>query len=1076
MSPVGVTNQHGLIAWFAKNHVAANLLMILILAFGIVSSITIRKQTTPDFELNWIQIRVPYLGAAPQEVEEGVIIKIEEAIQDIPGIVEINSRASEGMGNVTAEVATGEDINEILTEVKTKVDAISTFPGLTEKPVIYKQEVPVHVVFLTITGQLDEYSRKEIGLEIRDELMEIPSVNQVQILGDRAYEISIEVSEEVLRQYGLTMSEISQAIRNSSVDMPGGSIKAAGGDILLRTEGQVYTGREFEELVLRTYPDGTRLTLGDIANIDDGFVETDGYARYMGQAAASMRVMAIGQQNELKTAAAVKEYVAKKQETLPEGVSIEVWVDRSFYLQDRLNMMVKNMLQGAFLVCLLLALFLRLKVAAWVILGIPISFFGAMWLMPLGPWPVSINTISLFGFILVLGIVVDDAIIIGESIYTTVRREGHTLDNVIKGAKRVAVPATFGVLTTIAAFAPMLFVGGIVGPFFEAMSVVVILCLFFSLVESKLILPAHLAHTSIGAIDEEDLFHPQREIRPRERFTRFFLKIQRRAQHGMHRAIHDWYVPLLKKSLNNRGLTFSIFAAVLILTVGLVKSSLVRIVLFPEVPSDFIQIQMTMQNGTAPAVRNDALSRIEQAAFDINDEYLAEHAGGDEPLEHLIVFTNGDTAGLVFAELYRGENRPLNSDELIDIWRDKVGEIAGIKELTFSGGDHIGGGAPLSFKLSGNNYVALENAASELEAKLGEYNGVFDILNSASPGGQEIRLEIKPEAEALGLTMSSLGRQVRQAFYGEEAQRIQRGQSELKVMVRYPLDERRSVADLENMRIRTPSGDEVPFNSVAKVSFGQAYSSITRQNRKRSVTVSADIDPEIVEPGEIIKEISQDYIPGLLSRNPGVEYGLEGASLEEIEFKRNITIASVAALFLIYGLIAIPLHSYVQPLIIMSVIPFGLIGAVIGHILMGRAISMFSLFGIIALAGVVVNDSLVLIDFINKARDEGVSAIDSVIQSGIERFRPIILTSVTTAAGLMPIMLETSLQAQFVIPMAISLSFGIIFATIITLFLIPSLYLLQGDFANVMTDAKNLLLGREPDQKPVVADRSLERP
>ena len=543
----------------------------------------------------------------------------------------------------------------------------------------------------------------------------------------------------------------------------------------------------------------------------------------------------------------------------------------------------------------------------------------------------------------------------------------------------------------------------------------------------------------------------------------------------MHRLMYDWYEPLLKKSLKNRGLTFSIFAAVLILTFGLMKSSLVRTVLFPEVPSDFIQIQMTMQNGTAPIVRNDALSRIEQAAFDINDEFVAEHGDAIDPIDHLIVFTNGDTGGVVVAELYRGDDRPLDSDEIITIWRDKVGEIAGIKELTFSGGDHVGGGVPLSFNLSGNNHAALENAASELEDKLGEYNGVFDILNSANTGGQEIRLEIRPEAEALGLTMSSLGRQVRQAFYGEEAQRIQRGQNELKVMVRYPLDERRSVADLENMRIRTPQGDEVPFNSVAEVSFGQAYSSISRQNRKRSVIVSADIDPEIVEPGEIIKEISEEYIPGLLSQNPGVSFGLEGASLEEIEFIRNISIASVAALFLIYGLIAIPLHSYTQPLIIMSVIPFGLIGAVFGHIVMGKAISMFSLFGLIALAGVVVNDSIVLIDFINKARDEGVSLDEAVIRSGTERFRPIILTSLTTAAGLMPIMLETSLQAQFVIPMAISLSFGIIFATVITLFLIPSLYLLQGDFGRLITDMKNLLLGRDPELPDATTEMSRER-
>ena len=1071
MSQPGVTIQKGIIAWFAANHVATNILMFLIIAFGIGSAFTIRKQTTPDFELNMIQVRVPYLGAAPQEVEEGVVIKIEEAVQDIPGIVEINSRAREGLGSVTIEVASGEDINEILNEVKTRVDAISTFPGLTERPVIYKQEVPIHVVFLTVTGDLDEYARKEFSLEMRDELMRLPSVNQVQILGDRDYEISVEVSEHALRQYGLTMSEISEAIRNSSIDMPGGSIRTKAGDILLRTEGQVYTGQEFADLVLRTYPDGTRLTLGDIANIRDGFVETNGYSRYMGKPSASMRVMAIGQQNELKTAAAVKEYVARKQETLPEGVNIEIWVDRSFYLQDRLDMMVKNMLQGAFLVCLILSLFLRMRVAFWVIVGIPISFFGAMWIMPHGPWPVSINTISLFGFILVLGIVVDDAIIIGESIYTKIRADGNNLENVISGARRVAIPATFGVLTTIAAFAPMLFVGGMVGPFFEALSVVVILCLIFSLIESKLILPAHLVHAKIEPIDEEDLFNPQREIGQLERVPRFFMKIQRHVQHGMHKVINDWYEPALETVLKNRGLTFSIFAAVLIVTIGVMNSGLARIVLFPEIPSDFIQVEMKMQNGTAPVVRDDTLSRIEQAVFDINDEYVTAHAGADDPIDHLIVFTSGDTGGFIFAELYRGDDRPLSSDELITMWRDRVGEISGMPELTFSGGAHIGGGVPLSFGLSGNNYIALEEAAAELEAKLHEYNGVFDIRNTAIAGGQEIRLEIKPQAEALGLTISSLGRQVRQAFYGEEAQRIQRGQNELKVMVRYPLDERRSIADLENMRIRTPSGDEVPFASVAEVSFGKAYSSITRQNRRRTVTVSADVDEENVEPGDIIEEISEDYMPGLLSRYPGVQYSLEGASLEETEFIRNISVASIAALFLIYALIAIPLHSYTQPLIIMSVIPFGLIGAVFGHILLGKAISMFSLFGLIALSGVVVNDSIILVDFINRARRAGVSAYEAVITSGKERFRPIILTSMTTAAGLMPIMLETSLQAQFVIPMAISLSFGIIFATIITLFLIPSLYMLQEDFGELMTAGKNLLLNKDTESDADAAAR-----
>jgi multidrug efflux pump subunit AcrB len=1057
------TEEKGLIAWFAGNSVAANLLMFMIIAFGVVSTFTIRKQTTPDFELNTVQIRVPYLGAAPQEVEEGVVVKIEEAIQDVEGIVELKSVAREGQGSVTAEVASDKDINEVLSEIKTRVDAIATFPALTEKPVIFKEEVPIHVIFVSLYGNLDDFARKGLAQQIRDELMALPSVNQVQILGDRDYEISIEVSEHVLRKYGLTMSEVSEAIRSSSIDMPGGAINTSGGDILLRTEGQIYTGTEFDQLVLRTFPDGTRLKLGDIATIKDGFVETEGFGRFNGQATAIMRVLAGGQQNELVTAAEVKRYIERKAESIPDGVQMETWVDRSHYLNGRLEMMMENMLQGAALVFLILTLFLRLKVAAWVTVGIPVAFFGAMWLMPHGPWPVTINLISLFGFILVLGIVVDDAIIIGESIYTKIRSDGHTLDNVVKGAKKVAIPATFGVLTTMAAFAPMLFVGGIVGPFFEAMSVVVILCLLFSLIESKLILPAHLAHANIKPIDETKIFAPYRDVGVLQRLPKFFQRIQRHFQHFLQALIHDKYTRLLDKAIQNRGVTASIFIGVLILALGLMNSGLVRVVLFPEVPGDFIQMRLTMQNGTAPQVRNAALDRLERAVLEINEEYVAANPGVIEPVNHVAVFTQGDTGGMIFVEMPMDDDRPLNGNDITAMWREKVGEIAGVKELDFSDGDGFGGGAPLSFALSGNNFESLENGARELESKLQEYKGVFDIRNSLSSGGEEIRLSIKPEAEALGLTMASLGRQVRQAFYGEEAQRIQRGKDEVKVMVRFPRDDRRSVANLENMRIRTPSGDEVPFGSVADVSYGQAYSSINRLNRKRTITVSADIDPEQVEPGVIIGEISDDFIPGLLSRHPGLTYGLEGASLEQIEFIRNITVATVAALFLIYALIAIPLRSYVQPLIIMSIIPFGLIGAVLGHYIMGHAISMFSLFGLIALAGVVVNDSLIMIDFINKARAEGTPIKEAVIRSGTQRFRAIVLTSLTTAAGLMPIMTEKSVQAQFVIPMAISLSFGILFATVITLFLVPALYMLLQDLSLRLQRMKNLLLGRDEE-------------
>lgn len=1062
----GVTNEKGIIAWFAANHVAANLLMLCIIVAGLISVFTIRKQTTPDFELNTIRVQVPYLGAAPQEVEEGVVVKVEEAIQDVKGIRKLTGTAREGVGTVVAEVATGTDINEVLNEIKTRVDAISTFPGLTEKPVIFKEEIPIHIVFVAIHGALDEFSRKRIAQEVRDELMQLPTVSSVQFLGDRAYEISIEVSEGTLREYGLTMSEVSQAIKNSSVDMPGGTIKTDGGDILLRTEGQVYRGNEFAAIVLRTFPDGTRLTLNDIATISDGFVETDGYGHFDGNRTATLRVLASGEQNELTTAAAVKKYMAEKSDALPDGVNMDIWVDRSHYLKGRLQMMSKNMWQGALLVFIVLSMFLRMRVAMWVVVGIPITFLGAMWLMPHGPWPVTVNMMSLFGFIVVLGIVVDDAIIIGESIYTKIRSDGHTLDNVIRGAHRVAVPATFGVLTTIAAFAPLLFIGGIVGPFFEAISVVVVLCLMFSLVESKLILPAHLVHANLEPVDEDDLFRPQRHIGFWERIPRFFLKKQRHIQHGLERLIENWYRPWVERAIANRGLTTTIFLALLILTFGSLQSGLVKFEIFPDQPSDFIQVNLEMQAGSAPSERDRVLSALETEILAMNKEYVAEHPDTLPMIQHVGAFTQGETGAIMFVEMPQSEDRPFNGDVISKRWRERIGEFAGVKELDFNDASHLGGGPPLSFRLSGANYDGLEHAAAELEEKLGEYVGIFDIRNTFDTGGEEIRLRIKPEAEALGLTMSALGRQVRQAFYGEEAQRIQRGQDELKVMVRYPPEERRSIADLENMRIRTPNGDEVPFESVADMSFGSSFSSISRLNRKRTITVSADIDVDVVESAEIVKTISEEFIPELLSRYPGVSYGLEGASQEQVDLIRNLSIASIAALFLIYALIAIPLHSYSQPLIIMSVIPFGIVGAVIGHVVMGESVSMFSLFGLVALAGVVVNDSLIMIDFVNKARASGMPVRQAVIDSGAKRFRAIVLTSVTTAAGLMPILMEGSLQAQTVIPMAISLSFGILFATVITLFLIPCLYMLQIDSFARMRRWRNRLRNR-PNSDPM---------
>ena len=1050
-----ITRREGIIGWFVRNHVAANLLMFAIIGLGLYSGLNLRQQTTPDFDINYVSVRVPYLGAAPEEVEEGVVIKIEEAIQDTKGIKKIKSTSSEGLGSVRAEVEIGADINEVLNEIKAKVDAISTFPELTEKPVVYKVEIPTGILFVSIYGDLDEYQRKNIAEEMKDELLNFPEIKSINLLGDRNFEISIEVTENVLREYDLTMSEISAAIRASSIDLPGGRIRTDGGDILLRTKGQVYTGEEFGALVLRTYPDGSRLLLSDIANIDDGFVESRSWGRFNGQSTLDMEILAAQAENEIETADRVKEYISEKSSSLPEGINLEVWGDRSIYLQDRLDMMSKNMLQGAILVFIVLSLFLRLKVAIWAVIGIPIAFFGALWLMPVGPFPVTINMISLFGFIMVLGIVVDDAIIIGESIYTKIRADGHSIENVIKGAQKVALPATFGVLTTIAAFAPMLFVTGFAGPFFKAMSVVVIFCLFFSIIESKLILPAHLAYAKIDEINEEEIFSSYSNIPWYKRPSRLFQRANRFVQNNLHSIIENKYAPLIEKAVRNRGLTIATFLSALIIIIGILNSGITKFVLFPEVPGDYVVVELTMIDGSSAESRDEVINRIEKAALDINDEWLEKYPNDLPPINKMGAYTGGmtelgtpiagDNIGLLVAEL-PFENRKVSVIELENMWRDKVEDMPGVKKLTFDSGRNIGGGSSISFNILGEDIKQLEEASKQLERKLTEYEGVFDIRSSLNVGGEEIKLDIKPQAESLGLSMASVGRQVRQAFYGEEAQRIQRGKNEIKVMVRYPEEDRTSIGNLESMRIRNNNGDEIPFSSVATASFGKAYSSIIRENGIRVVTVSADADSSTVEPRRVISDITENYIPEMRDRFPQLEFDLEGSSSETVKLVQELTNASIAALFLIYILIAIPLKSYLQPIIIMSVIPFGLIGAVIGHIVLNEAISMFSLFGLVALAGVVVNDSIIMVDFINKARQEGMDIIQAVVNSGTQRFRAIILTSLTTAIGLMPIMTETSTQAQFVIPMAISIAFGIVFATVITLFLVPCLYVLQDDF------------------------------
>jgi len=1040
----------GVIAWFARNSVAANLLMFGIFAAGFFSYSTINKKMFPEFNPNTISIVVPHLGAAPEEVEKSVILKIEESLENIEGIKRMTSFAFEGQGRVSLELQSGYSMSEKLDEVQMQVDAITTFPSQTEKPIISKVEFQGDVLWVSVYGSMDRKNRQVLAQQVRDEIMALPEVNIAEVVGSRDYEISIEVSEFKLKKYNLTFDEISRAVRNSSIDLPGGSIKTEGGDILLRTKGQAYTGEEYGNLILRTNPDGTRLLLRDVANVVDGFVEGEGFARFDGESTSSVRVKSTGDQNDLEIAAAVKSYVEKKQKTVPEGVKLGVWGDSSFYLNARLDMMISNMLMGAILVFFILALFLRIRIAFWVMMGIPVCFLGAFIVMPLlGDWSVSINLLSLFAFIMVLGIVVDDAIVIGESIYSEIQKEGHTTENVIIGTHRVSVPATFGVLTTIAAFTPLLMIDASFAAFFRAIAIVVSACLVFSLIESKWILPAHLAHMKYQPYDPNNANRLE--------------KIQARFKTWLDHIIQDKYKPMVEKAVTKRYNTMAIFIAVLFLSFGLIASSLVKVEVFPNIPSDFIQGNLTMVDGSSVAERNAALDKIMQAAALMGEENIQPN--GTSVIQHTMLFTQGDTGGGFLLELTKPEQREVSSFEVEKLWREKVGEIPGAKELRFFAGTNAGGGAALEFQLIGSNNDELNAASRDLEEKLAEYDGVFDIRNSFSNGSQEIQLKIKPEAEVLGLTLTNLGRQVRQAFYGEEAQRIQRGKDELKVMVRYPEAERRSISDLENMWIRTPNGEEVPFYQVADVEIGTGFTSITRVNQNRSITISADIDPVKVESRKVITEINETEIPKILVNYPSVKSGIEGASKDQRDFLSQLKWAFLGAIAFIYVLIAIPTRSYLQPLVIMSVIPFGFIGAIIGHFLLAKSLNMLSMYGLIALTGVVVNDSLIMVDFINKARAQGKRVVDAVVQSGTKRFRAILLTSLTTFFGVLPIYLETSLQAQFVIPMAISIGFGIMFATVITLFLIPALYMILEDFKlwfdRQIIGLKRLIFGRQ---------------
>ena len=1034
---------YGLIGWFTKNPVAANLLMVLVISAGIISALNISKSMFPVGELDQISVSAVYPGAAPIEVEKGVILPMEAALQGLKGIKKINSTAGRDVASINLEIESNEDIQEVMAQVENRIDSIVNFPDDMERPTVSRTTMDEArwVMGVAVYGDMDERTRKIMGQEMRDELLLLPEIKKIILWGVDPYEISIEVQEDRLREYNLTLNEVAQVLRNSSLDVPAGMIRTSAGNVLVRTQGKAYTGESFANIAVRSQADGTKLLLSDVATIKDGFAESNTLVRFDRQTAFNLGVFSVEDQNILTISDSIKQYIEDRRETLPEGLQIDAFFDTSFHLRGRLNMMLENLALGAVLVAIVLGLFLNLHVAGWVMLGIPVSFLGAFWWMPINPYPVDINVLSLFAFIMVLGIVVDDAIVIGESIFSEAKNEFKntstkqlaigqaykaSVATVIAGTKKVATPSTIGVLTTMAAFAPILFVGGAAGPFFEAIAVVVILCLLFSLIESKLILPAHLVGLKLGGTSISRMA--------------FIERWQRWRGWALTQFVETRYIPFLKRCLNYRYATLAGFLALLIMSISAVNSGIARFEFFPNVPGDGVQAMITMQDGASAEDLQETLSRVEAAAYKVDADYRRTHPQDKGLIEHLVFYTESDIQVTFMLSLTHSEDRSIDGFEIEKRWRDTVGNLPNVRKQRYFAGSNAGGGAKINLTLSGPDPDQLTLAGAALAEKLGEYNGVFDIYNSQGAGSREILIGLKPNASQLGISLGDIARQVRQAFYGEEVQRLQRGADTLKVMVRYPIEERRSIATLENMHVRTDNGQAIAIGEVADIRLGLGLTAISRIDRERTVTITADVDASKAQSGAVIADLTTEFIPQLLARYSGVKFGLGGASQEEQTLMKRMILGFVASLFLIYGLLAVPLKSYVQPMVIMAVIPFGFIGALVGHLIFGVSISMLSIFGLIALAGVVVNDSLILVEFVNRGRLQGETIEDALMAAGRQRFRAILLTTMTTFVGLLPMLFETSTQAQFVIPMALSLSFGIVFATTITLVLIPCLY------------------------------------
>lgn len=1016
----------GPIAWMVRNRVTPNLLMLFLLVGGLFMSARIRKEVFPEFSLDTVTVRVAYPGASPEEVERGVILAIEEAVRGIDGVKEVAATAREGLAEVKIEMVRGADQQKVYQEIQQEIDRITTLPAEAEEPQVMLDVRRREVVVMQVYGAVPEWVLRNVAEEVRDRLLQSPDITQVELTGVRAPEVHVEVPRETLRAHGLTLEQLAQRIRATALELPGGRLRTPAGDVLLRLRERREWAEEFAALPVVTTPQGGVLTLGQLAEVREGFEDLDRVATYNGQPAIRLEVYRVGRQTPIGVSDAVRKLLPEIRAALPSGMGLEVTTDWSEIYRQRLHLLLKNAFFGLVLVMALLGVFLEFKLAAWVMMGIPTSFLGALLFLP--GMDVSINMISMFAFIIALGIVVDDAIVAGENIYTCRRQGMDRVRAAIVGARAVAMPVAFSVLTNVVAFIPLYFVPGFIGKVWQVIPVVVITTFLISWMESLLILPSHLAYTRSES---------------RFRLGARLHAVQQQFAAGFDRWVEHRFGRWLEGCLRQRYVTLATAVAVLVVVLGYVASGRIGMILMPRVEADQAVATATMPVGSplgaATAVRDQLVRAAEAVAAENGGSRLVRGIFGlveDERIEVVVYLTDADV-------------RPIGTAQFTRLWRARVGTPVGVESVQFAadrGGP--GSGAALGIELSHREVAVLERASRDLAQRLTELPVVKDIDAGFRGGKSQWDFVVTDVGRSLGLTSQEVARQIRHAFYGAEALRQQRGRSEIKVLVRLPEAQRVSEHDLSQLTVRTPAGTDAPLLEVAEATRGRAYTSITRRDGRRTVTVTADVEP-LGETARVLEWLNRTALPALASDYPGLSFGYQGQQADLRESVQSLQAGLLLALMAIFFLLAVPFRSYAQPLIVMTSIPFGIVGAVLGHVMMGYDLSVLSLMGIIALAGVVVNASLVLIVQANDNRAAGMNAHDAVWRAAIRRFRPILLTTLTTFGGLAPMIFETSRQARFMIPMALSLGYGILFATAISLLLVPALYLILEDIRSL---------------------------